>query len=124
MSQPTGFIDKEHPTHVCKLNKAIYGLKQAPRAWYTELKNFLLSSGFHNSISDPSLFLYQHGTSILYLLVYVDDIIVTGPSHSHLTHFINTLAAHFSLKDLGPLSYFLGVEVVPNTHGLFLNQTK
>ncbi|KAJ9551582.1 hypothetical protein OSB04_015627 [Centaurea solstitialis] len=124
MSQPTGFVDKDNPTHVCKLNKAIYGLKQAPRAWYTELKTFLLSSGFRNSISDPSLFLYQHGDATIYLLVYVDDIIVTGPSPFHLNKFINTLAARFSLKDLGPLSYFLGIEVIPNTHGLFLNQTK
>ncbi|KAH9715895.1 hypothetical protein KPL71_021241 [Citrus sinensis] len=59
MQQPPGFVDSTYPSHVCKLQKAIYGLKQAPRAWYTELKNFLLSYGFENSQSDTSLFIYK-----------------------------------------------------------------
>ena len=124
MAQPPGFIDACNPTHVCKLNKVIYGLKQAPRAWYTELRTFLISFGFHPLISDSSLFQYSHNNITFYLLVYVDDIIVTGPSPSHLQSFITHLSARFSLKDLGPLSYFLGVEVVPTQDGLFLNQTK
>lgn len=124
MTQPPGYVDSHNPNHVCKLTKAIYGLKQAPRAWYIELKTFLLSYGFSNSISDPSLFIYQHGSQCFYLLVYVDDIIITGPSPAHLNTFISTLASRFSLKDLGSLSFFLGVEVIPNAHGLFLNQTK
>lgn len=115
MAQPPGYVNQTHPTHVCKLTKAIYGLKQAPRAWYIELKTFLISYGFKGSISDPSLFIYQHTSYNIYLFVYVDDIIITGPSQPPI---------RFSLKDLDRLSYFLGVEVIPNTHGLFLNQTK
>lgn len=81
MSQPPWFFDKDFPTHVYKLKKAIYNLKQAPRAWYQELRTYLLSYGFHNSIAESSLFLYTTKVATFYLLVYVDDIIYYyGPS--------------------------------------------
>lgn len=112
------------PTHVCKLRKAIYGLKQAPRAWYTELTNFLLSTGFKQSMANTSLFILHHATTPIYLIVYVDNIIVTGPTATTLDFFIKSLANRFSLKDLGALSYFLGVEVTPTSKGLFLSQRK
>ncbi|KAK0579728.1 hypothetical protein LWI29_030590 [Acer saccharum] len=124
MAQPPGFIDSDHPTHVCKLNKAIYGLKQAPRAWYHELRQFLIGSGFKNSYADTSLFILQSGDTLLYLLIYVDDIILTGNSATQVGHFVDALARKFSLKDLGPLSYFLGVEVVPHQHGILLSQRR
>ena len=124
MIQPPGFVNKTFPDHVCRLKKALYGLKQAPHAWYTELRVFLLSLGFVNSTVDASLFIYQKPGVTLYLLVYVDDIIVTGNSSAELSKLIATLAARFSLKDLGYLSYFLGVEVIPSTAGLFLSQRK
>ncbi|TXG71321.1 hypothetical protein EZV62_006256 [Acer yangbiense] len=122
MEQPPGFIDSQQPTHVCKLKKAIYGLRQAPRAWYNELKSHLISVGFTNSHSDSSLFICRTGGRVLYVLVYVDDIIVTGSSPVH--EFIQSLARRFSLKDLGPLSYFLGVEALTTSTGLFLSQRK
>lgn len=124
MSQPPGFVDTAHPSYVCKLRKAIYGLKQAPRAWYTELTNFLLNSGFKRSFADTSLFILHHQSTPIYLIVYVDDIIVTGPCTTTLESFIKSFSNRFSLKDLGTLSYFLGVEVVPTSSGLFLNQSK
>lgn len=124
MAQPPGFIDTDKPTHICKLHKAIYGLKQAPRAWYHELRQFLLDSGFKNSHSDTSLFILNVGTNLLYLLVYVDDIIITGNSNDLVSQVVACLAQRFSLKDLGPLSYFLGVEVVPHLHGLLLSQRR
>ena len=80
MAQPPGFTDSDHPKHVCKLCKAIYGLKQAPRAWYHELRQFLLASGFKNSYADTSLFVLNTGGTLIYLLIYVDDIILTGNS--------------------------------------------
>ncbi|WVZ13326.1 hypothetical protein V8G54_017856 [Vigna mungo] len=93
-----------------------------------ELRVFLLSLGFVNSTGDASLFIYQKSGSTLYLLVYVDDIIVTGSSSIELSNLISTLAARFSLKDLGCLNYFLGVEVIPSAipsaTGLFLSQRK
>ncbi|RVW78567.1 Retrovirus-related Pol polyprotein from transposon RE1 [Vitis vinifera] len=124
MSQPPGFIDRDHPHHVCKLRKAIYGLKQAPRAWYHELRQFLLQFGFINSIADTSLFIFNNHGTILYLLVYVDDIIITGNNVEAAQTFIQQLSQRFSLKDLGPLTYFLGVEVTSHTNGLFLSQRK
>ncbi|RVW74760.1 Retrovirus-related Pol polyprotein from transposon RE1 [Vitis vinifera] len=124
MSQPPGFIDRDHPHHVCKLRKAIYGLKQAPRAWYHELRQFLLQFGFINSIADTSLFIFNNHGTILYLLVYVDDIIITGNNVEAAQTFIQQLSQRFSLKDLGPLTYFLGVEVISHTNGLFLSQRK
>lgn len=77
MAQPFGFVDPEYSNHVCRLNKAIYGVKQAPRAWYIELRTYLLSVDFINSVSDTSLFI-RKGINPIYVLVYVDDIIVTG----------------------------------------------
>ncbi|VVA23262.1 Hypothetical predicted protein, partial [Prunus dulcis] len=122
MSQPPGFVDTNLPSHVCKLRKALYGLKQAPRAWYKELSSFLLSQGFRNATSDASLFISTFGRNVIYFLVYVDDLIVTGNNSSLVMQFIATLARRFSVKDLGSLHYFLGVEVIPTTSGLFLSQ--
>ncbi|KAK0593680.1 hypothetical protein LWI29_016926 [Acer saccharum] len=82
MTQPLGFVDSTKPHHVCKLQKAIYGLRQAPRAWYNELRSFLLATGFVNSQCDTSLFILRRSGHTLYLLVYVDDIIITGSSKS------------------------------------------
>ena len=106
MEQPAGFIDPARPLHVCHLNKAIYGLKQAPRAWYNELRQFLLLNGFVNSKSDTPLFIFNDNGCVIFLLVYVDDIIVTGSAAAHVNAFIATLARRFSIKDLGNLSFF------------------
>ena len=113
MAQPPGFVDSDHPLYACKLHKAIYGLKRAPLAWYYELRQFLLASGFKNSHSDTSLFVLHSNNHVLYLLVYVDNIILTGSNGALVSQFVDYLAQRFSLKDLGSLSYFLGVEVVP-----------
>ena len=107
MLHPPRFVDKTFPDHICRLKKAFYGLKQAPRAWYTELQIFLLSLGFVNSTADASLFIHRKPGVTLYLLVYVDDIIVTGSSPVEVSTLIATLVARFSLKDLGCLN-FLG----------------
>ncbi|XP_010531643.1 PREDICTED: uncharacterized protein LOC104807900 [Tarenaya hassleriana] len=124
MSQPPGFIDHASPQLVCKLRKAIYGLKQAPRAWYSELRHFLLQSGFQNSVADASLFILHMGPVQLFVLVYVDDLIITGSCSTHLEKFISDLAARFFLKDLGMLSYFLGVEASRSDTGILLTQRK
>ena len=124
MFQPPGFIDSDHPTFICKLRKAIYDLKQAPRVWYHELRQFLMAAGFQNSHADNSLFVLNTGTTSLYLLVYVDDIILTGNQPALVDQFITQLAQQFSLKDLGSLTYFLGIEVVPHRHGILLSQRR
>lgn len=124
MSQPPGFVDPDKPDYVCRLRKAIYGLKQAPRAWYIELRNYLLSAGFVNSISDASLFILKKGKSMVYMLIYVDDILVTGNDDGLIQQTLHALAMRFSIKDPEDLHYFLGIEAKRTTSGLHLNQRK
>ncbi|CAH9074032.1 unnamed protein product [Cuscuta epithymum] len=124
MRQPPGFIHPQFPNHVCHLRKAIYGLKQAPRAWLYRFSSFLLSRGFICSKSDNSLFIYRHGSSVFYLLLYVDDIIITGNSPSFIYSFISCLGRYFAMKDLGDLHFSLGVQAVRLSKGLFLSQQK
>lgn len=124
MLQPPGLVDKDRPNHACRLKKVVYGLKQTPRAWYNALKDFLLNIGFKNSLANASLFVLNTGNLFVYILIYVDDIIVKGTTMSALTRVTNLLLAKFSLKDLGELSYFLGMEANRTSAGLHLTQTK
>ena len=79
-SQPDGFVDSTWPDHVCRLNKSLYRLKQAPRAWYSRFASYLISLGFVEAKSDTSLFILRRGSDTVYLLLYVDDIILTASS--------------------------------------------
>ncbi|KAF5463871.1 hypothetical protein F2P56_013999 [Juglans regia] len=124
MEQPPGFVNHEKPDHVCLLHKAIYGLKQAPRAWFDRFSTFLLESGFFCSTADPSLFINHSAHGTLVLLLYVDDIILTGSSDKLIDQFIAVLHTEFAMKDLGALHYFLGVEVSYVSDGLVLHQSK
>lgn len=124
MDQPPGFTDQDNPTHVCRLKKAVYGLKQAPRAWYNELRDFLLSLGFANSLADTSLFVLRRKQGFVYLLIYVDDILVTGNSKDDIRTILTLLADRFSVKDAEDLNYFLGIEAHRTPHGLHLSQRK
>jgi hypothetical protein len=109
---------------VCRLHKSLYGLKQAPRALYTCLSDFFLSIGFRASKFDTSLFILCDGTNIFYLLVYVDDILLTGSNSAMLHHLIQLLSFEFKLRDLGVVHYFLGIEVQSTGMGLMLRQHK
>jgi hypothetical protein len=124
MRQPSGFIDPNYPNHVCKLHKSLYGLKQAPRQWFTRFSDYLEELGFCESKADYSLFTFQKGDLLIILLIYVDDILITGTSSSYIFSLIQNLGRLFSMKDLGPLHYFLGLEAVYSTTGLHLTQTK
>uniref|UniRef100_A0A2N9EGZ0 Integrase catalytic domain-containing protein n=1 Tax=Fagus sylvatica TaxID=28930 RepID=A0A2N9EGZ0_FAGSY len=86
MEQPHGFVDPLFLNHVCRLHKALYGLKQAPYAWYTRLRQSLVHLGFTESLVDASLFTFHHNDIHLYVLVYVDDILVTGTHPTHGLH--------------------------------------
>ncbi|KAK1594679.1 hypothetical protein QYE76_008255 [Lolium multiflorum] len=122
--QPTGFVDTTHPGHVCLLSRSLYGLKQAPRAWYQRIATFLHHLGFRSTRSDASLFFYSQGADTAYLLLYVDNIILTACTTDILRRLTDRLRAEFALKDLGPLHYFLGIEVVRRADGFFLHQRK
>ncbi|CAH9079430.1 unnamed protein product [Cuscuta europaea] len=124
MAQPSGFIDPHFSDHVCQLKKALYGLRQAPFAWFHRFITFLSHMGFRESQSDLSLFFLHRRPSIIYLLLYVDDIILTGNDPTLLGDLIQRIHREFSIKDLGQLSYFLGLGVSYTPHGLFLGQSK
>ncbi|GKV19984.1 hypothetical protein SLEP1_g30170 [Rubroshorea leprosula] len=124
MEQPPGFVDSSQPQHVCRLHKSIYGLKQAPRTWYQELKAFLLQHGLVNSRSDYSLFIFHYQSEWVYFLIFVDDIIVTGSTEKLVESIISLMGATFSIKDLGCLNYFLGVNAIFTNAGLFLSQAQ
>jgi histone deacetylase 1/2 len=124
MKQPPDFIDSALPSHVCRLYKSPYGLKQALRAWYTRLNDFLLSIGFRASKVDTLLFIFFVGADICYLLVYVDDILLTGSNSLLLQRLIQLLSLEFKLCDLGSVHYFLGIEVQSTSMGLMLRRYK
>ncbi|XP_041020372.1 uncharacterized mitochondrial protein AtMg00810-like [Juglans microcarpa x Juglans regia] len=124
MHQPQGFINPQYPNYVCKLHKVIYGLKQAPREWFAQLSSWLLGYGFQASKVDASLFVLTHGDLRMYLLVYVDDFIITASKASVVDQFISDLSLAFPVKDLGTLSYFLGLEITQMNNGLLLSQRK
>ena len=120
---PSGMTTSS-PHDVCKLRRSLYGLKQAPRAWFEKFRSTLLSFSFTQSQYDSSLFLHTSTSGIVILLVYVDDIIITGTDCSLITKLQQRLHATFHMKDLSQLTYFLGLEVHYRSHGLFVNQHK
>uniref|UniRef100_A0A2N9GPU6 Reverse transcriptase Ty1/copia-type domain-containing protein n=1 Tax=Fagus sylvatica TaxID=28930 RepID=A0A2N9GPU6_FAGSY len=124
MAQPTGFVDEGQPSHVCHLHKSLYGLKQAPRAWFERFTSHLLTLGFTASVADASLFVLKQGSVIVYLLLYVDDIIITGSDSTVVSTIISQLSTTFEVKDLGPLRYFLGLQIDYKNAGFFVHQSK
>ena len=124
MKLPPGHPQSQDPDMVCKLHKAIYGLKQSSRAWYAKLSSVLGEVGFRRSNDDSSLFVRIGSTSKLVVLIYVDDLIVTGDNVEEINILKNSLRRKFAIKDLGPLKYFLGIEMATSHKGLFLNQRK
>ena len=124
MTQPQGFLSKlHHFDFVCRLRKSLYGLKQAPPAWNERFTNCLPSLGFQASFADPSLFVQHSSLGVVVLLLYVDDIILTGNHSSLLTSVIVALTQEFDMKDLGHLNYFLGLQISYLPSGLFVSQT-
>jgi len=123
MSLPPGLFSSPSSA-VCKLKRSLYGLKQAPRAWFEKFRFTLIRFSFIQSQYDSSLFLCKTPTGLVLLLVYVDDIVITGTDSTLIGHLKQNLQASFHMKDLGPLKYFLGLEVHTYSSGIFLNQQK
>ncbi|PKU73211.1 Retrovirus-related Pol polyprotein from transposon TNT 1-94 [Dendrobium catenatum] len=124
MKQSVGFIDKNFPNHVCRLRKALYGLKQSPREWFATLSGYLQSLGFNFSHSDPSLLIYNCNGIQMVFLVYVDDILLTGNNTSEIQKLLRNLHNTFTMRDLGSLSQFLGIQAVSTSYGLHLTQSR
>ncbi|GKC25446.1 ribonuclease H-like domain-containing protein [Tanacetum coccineum] len=117
---------KPHTTNYIRIgrSRSLYGLKQAPRAWFQRFASYITRVGFHSSRCDSSLFIYKHGPDTAYLLLYVDDIVLTTSSQPLLQRIIASLHQEFSMTDLGSLNYFLGISVTRDSSGLFLSQKK
>ncbi|PKI31327.1 hypothetical protein CRG98_048282 [Punica granatum] len=124
MAQPPGFVDPFYPDHVYRLCRSLYGLKQTPRAWFQRLSTYLQLLGFSDSKADSSLFILQGPQYIAYLLVYVDDIILTRTLRAPFQSIITALQTEFAMKDLGSLHFFLGMEARRVSTGLYLTQSK
>ncbi|PKI57104.1 hypothetical protein CRG98_022498 [Punica granatum] len=110
--------------NVCRLRKSLYGLRQTSRNWFLKFVDALRQYGFTQSSANHSLFTFNRGNIFLAVLVYVDDLIIVGNSSSHCDSFKGYLDECFRIKDLGPLKYFLGIEVTRLSFGLFLSQRK
>jgi ribonuclease HI len=125
MAHPPGFQDGPAGT-ACKLHKALYGLKQAPRAWHTRLKNELSNMGFVASEADPSLWVLNYKGRSIYVLVYVDDLLIAGKLASDVKHVKDMLMSVFDARDLGDAKFFIGMEIVSdrNVKSLKLVQKK
>ena len=109
IEQPEGFEIFSSELHVCRLKRVLYGLKQAPHAWYTQIDNYFIGLGFTKSEADANLYQIVVEGKILIIVIYVDDLILTGDEQ--LIHSCKTdLAKQFEMKDLG-LHYFLGLEI-------------
>uniref|UniRef100_A0A2N9HM41 Reverse transcriptase Ty1/copia-type domain-containing protein n=1 Tax=Fagus sylvatica TaxID=28930 RepID=A0A2N9HM41_FAGSY len=118
-SQPPGFSHK-----VCRLRRVLYGLKQAPRAWFAKFSSTISQHGFSASSYDSALFFGRSDHGITLFLLYVDDMIITGDDVQGIQDLKRFLGQHFEMKDLGPLSYFLGLEVSSSSDGYYLTQAK
>lgn len=123
MKLPYGFTSKGE-NHVYKLNKSLYSLKRASWQWFSKLFASLLDHGFSQSKNDYSLFKWTQDSSFIALLVYVDDIIVVSNDDTVVSDLKFFLHSRFKLKDLCPLKYFLGLEVVHSTKGISICQRK
>ncbi|KAJ9553092.1 hypothetical protein OSB04_017137 [Centaurea solstitialis] len=124
MEAPPGFIGNFKPGEVCRLKKTLYGLKQSPRAWFGKFTLAMKRYGFRQSNADHTLFLKRRGKLITCLIIYVDDMIITGNDEEEMSKIKTNLFTEFEMKDLGRLKYFLGIEVLRSKQGIFICQKK
>ncbi|KAF3962411.1 hypothetical protein CMV_013067 [Castanea mollissima] len=109
---------------VCRLRRALYGLKQAPQAWFAKFSSTIFRLGYTASPYDVALFLRRTDKGTILLLLYVDDMIITGDDLSGIQELKDFLSQQFEMKDLGHLSYFLGLEITRSSYGLNITQAK
>ena len=123
MKPPPGFSEAYSPSEGCKLKKALYGLKQSPRAWFGRFTS-AMKFGYKQNNSDHTLFLKKEGELITCLIIYVDNMVITGNDANEIRDMKNKLSSEFDIKDLGNLKYFLGIEVLRSKRGIFISQRK
>ena len=121
MEQPPGFVAQGEYGLVCKLRRSLYGLKQSPRAWFGKFSHIVQLFGLKRSEADHSVFYCQSSPGkYVYLIVYVDDIVITGNDATKIVQLKEHLFSHFQTKDLGYLKYFLGIEVAQSGDGVVI----
>lgn len=124
ITQPEGFVVSEEEQKVYKLKKALYGLRQAPSAWNIKLNQILRSLSFRRCSKEPSLYRRESNREMLIVVVYVDDLLVIGPSLKAILDFKREMQTNFEMSDLGLLTYYLGVEVLQGEDGIVLKQDR
>ena len=122
MEIPDGFPGADDPTQVCKINRALYGLKQSPKAWYDRISAWLCNHGLTRSKSDPNMYYSKNDHRIVILLLYVDDLLITGNDDKAINTLKQRLQHEFEMTDLGEAQQYLGVEISRHPNGIFLNQ--
>ena len=111
MVQPEGFVDPKYPNRVCKLNKSIYGLKQASRSWNLRFDEKIKEFGFIKNEDEPCVYRKASGSTISFLILYVDDILIIGNNIPMLEEIKHWLGSCFAMKDLGEVAYILGIKI-------------
>ncbi|TPX38458.1 DNA-directed DNA polymerase, partial [Synchytrium endobioticum] len=111
MKQPEGFVDKEYPNHVVKLNRSIYGLKQSSRLWNVQVNKTFLDIGLKPTISDPTIYTMGDGPNITFVVLYVDDILVASKNINTINSIKTALRKEYDIKDLGNLDTFIGIQM-------------
>ncbi|CAL2226198.1 unnamed protein product [Prunus armeniaca] len=125
VQQPQGYEKKGEEHKVYKLNKVLYGLKQAPRAWYSKIEAYFAKEGFEKCYCERTLFKKsKEGGKLLIVCLYVDDLIFTGNDMSMCEEFKKLMMLEFDMSNLGKMRYFLGVEVLQNSDGIYVSQRK
>ena len=121
MTQPEGYV--QDPTLICQLNKSIYGLKQSAAMWHSTLISFMKSQNLQQSVMDPCVFVRNTKSSTLIILIWVDDCIIAASNINILNEFKINFGQAFKIKDLGPLSFFLGIQFKINSNMISMNQS-
>jgi Reverse transcriptase (RNA-dependent DNA polymerase) len=124
MEVPPGYKSSSSVSMVCKLKKALYGLKQSPRAWFGRFCGAMKKYGYKQSDFDHSLFYIRREGKITVLIIYVDDMIITGNDVEEMKEHEGKLSKEFEMKNLGGLKYFLGIKVLRSKEGIILSQRK
>jgi len=124
VEQPKGYEQKGNEHKVYKLHKALYGLKQAPRAWFSRIEAYFTHEAFQKCISEQTLFVKTSGGRILIMSVYVNDLIFTGDDEQMMLEFKQSMMRVFDMTDLGRIRFFLGIEVLQQTNGIYICQRK
>jgi hypothetical protein len=109
--QPSGFANPDKEGKVLRLCKALYGLRQASRAWNVKLDSTLRRMGFEQSPYEAAIYRWGNGGNVLLVGIYVDDLVITSTKDTEVTAFKEEVKATFQMSDLGPLSFYLGIEV-------------